>query len=124
MTNVHKNIISFLLGSSFVYLFIWLVGLVAAMPVPEFLRPYNVFVIDYYSKILLVSLSIVLSSVTLLLVRKVFNEFSKQNLGYFSLPIIVFLSYLMVFFSVAVETLIYAALPSILVGLMINLKSA
>jgi hypothetical protein len=67
---VHKNIISFLLGSSFAYLFVWLIGVVAAMPVPEFLQAYNEFVVSYYSNILIVIFTAVLSLIIMFVVRK------------------------------------------------------
>ena len=79
MTIVHKNVISFLLGSSFAYLFVWLIGVVAAMPVPEILRPYNEFVVSYYSNILIVIFAAVLSFVIMFVVRKAFTLFTKQN---------------------------------------------
>ena len=120
MTIVHKNVISFLLGSSFAYLFVWLIGVVAAMPVPEFLRPYNEFVVSYYSNILIVIFAAVLSSVIMFLVRKAFTLFTKQNLFYFALPIVLFLTYLLVFLSFAVAPLMYAAIPTLLIGVLIS----
>ena len=80
MTIVHKNIISFLLGSSFAYLFVWLIGVVAAMPVPEFLQAYSEFVISYYSNMLIVIFAAVLSLIIMFVVRKAFILFTKQNL--------------------------------------------
>ena len=120
MTIVHKNVISFLLGSSFAYLFVWLIGVVAAMPVPEFLRPYNEFVVSYYSNILIVIFAAVLSSVIMFLVRKAFTLFTKQNLFYFALPIVLFLTYLLVFLSFAVAPLMYAAIPTLLIAVLIS----
>ena len=120
MTIVHKNVISFLLGSSFAYLFVWLIGVVAAMPVPEFLRPYNEFVVSYYSNILIVIFAAVLSSVIMFVVRKAFTLFTKQNLFYFALPIVLFLTYLLVFLSFAVAPLMYAAIPTLLIAVLIS----
>jgi|TARA_B110000014_G_C19493985_1_gene267253 hypothetical protein len=116
MTIVHKNVISFLLGSSFAYLFVWLIGVVAAMPVPELLRPYNEFVVSYYSNILIVIFAAVLSFVIMFVVRKAFTLFTKQNLFYFALPIVLFLTYLLVFLSFAVAPLMYAAIPTLLIA--------
>ena len=45
MTNVHKNIISFLIGSSFAYIFVWLISIVAALQVPEL--TVNVQAVNY-----------------------------------------------------------------------------
>ncbi|WP_105259222.1 hypothetical protein [Pseudoalteromonas sp. T1lg88] len=120
MTNVHKNIISFLLGSSFAYIFAWLSGVVAAMPVPEFLQPYNEFVVSYYSNILIVLFASILSFIIVLVVRKVFTFFSKQNLFYFALPIVLFLVSMFVFLSFAIAPLMYAAIPTLLVALMLS----
>jgi hypothetical protein len=120
MTIVHKNVISFLLGSSFAYLFVWLVGVVAAIPVLEFLRPYNEFVVSYYSNILIVIFAAVLSSVIMFVVRKAFTLFTKQNLFYFALPIVLFLTYLLVFLSFAVAPLMYAAIPTLLIAVLIS----
>ncbi len=120
MTIVHKNVISFLLGSSFAYLFVWLIGVVAAMPVPEFLRPYNEFVVSYYSNILIVIFAAVLSFVIMFVVRKAFTLFTKQNLFYFALPIVLFLTYLLVFLSFAVAPLMYAAIPTLLIAALIS----
>jgi len=120
MTNVHKNIISLLLGSSFAYTFVWLISIVAALPVPELLRPYNEFVVSYYSDILIVIFSAMLSTVIMLSVRKAFILFTKQNLFYFTLPIVLFLTYLLVFLSFAVAPLMYAAIPTLLVALLLS----
>jgi hypothetical protein len=116
MTIVHKNIISFLLGSSFAYLFVWLIGVVAAMPVPEFLQAYNEFVVSYYSNILIVIFAAVLSLIIMFVVRKGFTLFTKQNLFYFALPIVLLLTYLLVFLSFAVAPLMYAAIPTLLIA--------
>ena len=102
MDLVQKNVISFLLGSSFSYIFVWLIGIVASMPVPEFIRPYNEFVVAYYSNILIVIFAAVLSFVIMFVVRKAFKLFTKQNLFYFALPIVLFLTYLLVFLSFSV----------------------
>jgi hypothetical protein len=120
MTIVHKNIISFLLGSSFAYLFVLLIGIVAAMPVPEFLRPYNEFVVSYYSNILIVIFAAVLSLMIMFVVRKAFTLFTKQNLFYLALPIVLFLTYLLVFLNFAVAPLMYAAIPTILIAALLS----
>lgn len=120
MTNVHKNIISSLLGSAFAYIFVWLSGVAVAMPVPEFLRPYNEFVVSYYSNILIVMFASVLSFVIVYAVRKAFTLFTKQNLFYFALPIVLFIAYLLVFFSFAVAPLMYAAIPALLVAFLLS----
>ena len=120
MTTVHKNVTSFLLGSSFAYLFVWLIGVAAAMPVPEFIRPYNEFVVSYYSNILIILLAAVLSFIIMFMVRKAFTLFTKQNLFYFALPIVLFLTYLLVFLSFAVAPLMYAAIPTLLVALLLS----
>ena len=120
MTNVHKNVISFLLGSFFAYIFVWLSGVVAAMPVPEFLQPYNEFVVSYYSNILIVFFASTLALIIVYAVRKAFTLFTMQNLFYFALPIILFLVYLLVFMGFAVAPLIYAAIPTLLVALLLS----
>jgi len=120
MTNVHKNIISFLLGSSFAYIFVWLIGIVAALPVPELIRPYNEFVVSYYSNILIVSFTAILSTIILLAIRMAFTIFTKQNLFYFALPIALFLTYLLVFLSFAVVPFVYAAIPTLLIALLLS----
>jgi hypothetical protein len=120
MTIVHKNVISFLLGSSFAYLFVWLIGVVAAMPVPEFLRSYNEFVVSYYSNILIVICAAVLSLIIMFVVRKAFTLFTKQNLFYFALPIVLFLTYLLVFLSFAVAPMMYAAIPTLLIAALLS----
>ncbi len=120
MTKVHKNIISFLLGSSFAYIFVWLSGVVAAMPVPDILRPYNEFVVSYYSNILIALFASILSLIIVFVVRKTFTLFTKQNLFYFALPIVLFLAYLWVFLSFAVAPLMYAAIPTLLVALLLS----
>jgi hypothetical protein len=120
MTTVHKNIISFLLGSSFAYIFVWLSGVVAAMPVPEFLRPYNEFVVSYYPNILIVLFASILSLIIVLIVRKAFTLFTKQNFFYFTLPIVLFLASIFVFLSFAVAPLMYAAIPTLLIALSLS----
>ncbi|QBG36490.1 hypothetical protein [Litorilituus sediminis] len=120
MTNVHKNTISFLLGSSFAYIFIWLSGVVAAMPVPEFLQPYNEFVVPYYSNTLIVLFASILSIIIVLIVRKAFTFISKQNIFYFALPIVLFLVSIFVFLNFAIAPLMYAAIPTLLVALIFS----
>lgn len=120
MTNVHKNVISFLLGSSFAYIFVWLSGVVAAMPVPEFLRTYDEFVVTYYSNTLIVLFASTLALIIVYAARKAFTLFTKKNLFYFALPIILFLVYLLVFLSFAVAPLLYAAIPTLLVALLLS----
>lgn len=120
MTIVHKNIISFLLGSFFAYLFVWLIGFVAAMPAPEILQPYNEFVVSYYSNILTVLFAAVLALTIMFVVRKAFTLFTKQNLFYFILPIILFVTYLFLFLGFAVVPLMYAAIPTILIATLLS----
>lgn len=120
LTNVHKNIISFLLGSSFAYVFVLLFGLVSALPVPGFLRPYNESVVLYYSNILVVLFSAMLSFVVVLGARKAFSLFTRQNLLFFTLPIVLFLSYLFVFLNFVVASFMYAAIPTLLVALLLS----
>lgn len=120
MTIVHKNVVSFLLGSYFAYLFIWLNGFVAAMPVPKFLRSYNEFVVSYFSNILIVIFAAVLALIIMVVVRKAFTLFTKQNLFYFALPIVLFLFYLLVFLSFAVAPLMYAAIPTLLIAALLS----
>ncbi|RHW74575.1 hypothetical protein [Colwellia sp. RSH04] len=120
MTNVHKNIISFLLGSSFAYIFVWLINIVAALPVPELLQPYNEFVVSYYSNILIAIFAAVLSLIIMFVIRKVFTLFTKQNLFYFALPIVLFLTYLLVFVSFALAPLIFAAIPTLLIAALLS----
>jgi hypothetical protein len=120
MTIVHKNIISFLLGSSFAYLFVWLIGFVAAMPAPEILQPYNEFVVSYYSNILIVLFAAVLSLTIMFVVRKAFTLITKQNLFYFTLPIILFITYLFLFLGFAVVPLMFAAIPTILIATLLS----
>ncbi len=124
MTSLHKNIISFLIGSAVAYTFIWIVSFVAAMPVPELLQPYNEFVVSYYSNIATVCFAAILSAVIILCLRKAFTLFSKQNLFYFALPIVVFSVYLFVFMSFAATPLMYAAVPSVLVAFMLSKSQA
>lgn len=120
MTKVHKNIISFILGSSFTYIFVWLISFVAALPVPELLRRYNDFVVSYYSNILIIIFAAISSAIILFAVRKAFTLFTKQNLFYFTLPIVLLFTYLLVFLSFAVAPLMYAAVPTLLVALLLS----
>jgi len=90
------------------------------MTVPEFIRPYNEFVVSYYSNILIFIFAAVLSLIIMFLVRKAFTLFTKQNLFYFALPIVLFLTYLLVFLSFAVATLMYAAIPTLLIAALLS----
>lgn len=120
MTKVHKNVISFLLGSSFAYLFVWLIGVVAEMPIPEFLQSSNGFVVPYYSNILTAIFSTILSLIIMFVVRKAFTLFTKQNLFYFTLPIVLFLTFLLVFLSFATAPLMYAIIPTLLIAALFS----
>jgi len=120
MTNLHKNLISFLLGSFFTYLFVWISGLVASLPVPEFIRSYNEFVVFNYSNILVVMLAAIISVAIMLLVKISFTKFTKQHLFYFALPIALFFAYLLVFFNFVFPPLIYAAIPTLLIATLFS----
>jgi len=120
MTKVHKNIISFLVGSSFAYIFVWVIGFVAGLRVPELLRPYNEFVLSYYSNILTVTFTAILSTIIMLTMRKAFTLFTKQNLFYLALPITLFLSYLLIFLSFAAVPVMYVAMTTLLIGLLLS----
>lgn len=120
MSVVQKNVISCLIGSLFSYLFVWVISLVVAFPVPEFLRPYDEFVLYYYSNILIVLISALLALCIILLIRKAFTIFSKQNLFYFSLPIVLFIVFVLLMFNFPLTTLMYAALPTIFVALLLS----
>ena len=111
---------SFLLGSSFAYIFVWLISIVAALPVPELLQPYNEFVVSYYSNILIAIFAAVLSLIIMFVIRKVFTLFTKQNLFYFAQPIVLFLTYLLVFLSFALAPLMFAAIPTLLITALLS----
>jgi hypothetical protein len=117
---MHKNIISFLIGSSFAYIFVWLISIVAALPVPELLQPSNEFVVAYYSNILIAIFAAVLSLIIMFVIRKVFTLFTKQNLFYFALPIVLFLTYLLVSLSFALAPLMFAAIPTLLITALLS----
>jgi hypothetical protein len=116
MTNLHKNLTSFLLGSMFAYLSGWLSGVAAAMPIPEILQPYNNFVVSYYSNILIVLSTTILVSIIMFVVRTLFTLFSKQNLFYFALPVVLFLGYLLAFWGFAASQFVYAVIPTLLIA--------
>jgi hypothetical protein len=120
MTIVHKNVISTLLGCAFTYLFVWISSIVAALPTPEFLRAYSEFVVFYYSNILIIVFAAILSLIIMLAVRRAFTIFTKQNLFYFALPIVLFFSCLLVFLGLSFAYLLYAAIPTLLIAMLLT----
>lgn len=120
MTRVHKNIISFLLGCLFSYLFLWVSGVGAAAPVPELLRTYSDFSVSYYSNLVIMITAAILASPIMLVVRKTFTFFTKENLFYFALPIVLFLIVILIFMSFAVSPLLYAAVPTLVVAALLT----
>ncbi|MEW6990786.1 hypothetical protein AADZ91_08865 [Colwelliaceae bacterium 6441] len=122
MITVYKNVFLLLLGSAFINLFVWLSSVVSATPVPEFLRPYPEFVLSYYPNILIILLAAILALSIMLVVRKVFTSFNKQNLFYFSLPIVLFLAFLLTFFNFAIVPVFYAAIPTLLVATTLTIS--
>lgn len=120
MTSIYKNGVSFLLGLAFINLFVWLSSVIAAAPVPEILSAYEAFVVSYYSNILIIISASFLSLLIMFVVRKVFSLFTKQNLFYFSLPIISFLVLLLVFLNFAMAPLFCAAIPTLMIAALLS----
>jgi len=120
MTRVHKNIISLLLGCLISYFSVWLSGIGAAAPVPEFLREYNEFAIYFYSNMVIVLASSILAYFIMVIVRELFILFTKENLFYFALPVILFLTTMLFFMGFATAPLLYAAVPTLVVATLLT----
>lgn len=123
MTNVHKNFISFLLGCLFAYLSVWFSGIGAAVPVPDFLSEYQEFAVYFYSNIVIALTAGLFSYLILLLVRKIFAVFTKQNLFCFALPIVLFLTTMLIFMGFAISSLIYAAIATLFAATLLTSKT-
>lgn len=117
MTNVHKNIILILLGSFFCYVFVWLSGVAASAPVPEFPAMYNDFATYYYPNFLIAFLSGILALIIMLIVRKAFIVFTKGNLFYFALPMVIIITSLHIFMNFAIVPLLFSAVPTFIVAM-------
>ncbi len=105
-----------MIGCCLIYLFVWLTGIVAAIPVPEFLQPYSELVISYYSNTLIVLFSSMLALVILWVMQKGFTLFTKQNCIYLTLPIMLFLLVSVLSMSFALNPLLCAAVPTLLIA--------
>jgi len=123
MTNVHKNFISFLLGCLFSYLLLLFSGIGAAAPVPEFLREYKEFAIFFYSNMVIVLAAGFFAYLILLMVRKLFTLFTKQNLFCFAVPIVLFVTTMLIFMGLVVVSLLYAAIPTLVVAALLTSKA-
>ncbi len=120
MTNVHKNFISFLLGCLFSYLSVWFSGIGAAAPVPEFLRGYKEFAIFFYSNMVIVLTAGIFAYLILLMVRKLFTVFTKQNLFCFAVPIVLFVITVLISMGFAIASLLYSAIPILCVAALLT----
>ncbi len=119
MNNLQKNILSLLAGCALSYSFIIIIAEVAAMPVPEFIHNMGGANAFLFSNLLIVVLASLLSLIFVLGFRKVFLQFTRQNLFYFSLPIVLFF---IVFtaFSLPFVSMAYAIIPSLLVATLMS----
>jgi len=119
MNNLQKNILSLLAGCALSYSFIIIIAEVAAMPVPKFIHNMGGASAFFFSNLLIVVLASLLSLIFVLGFRKVFLQFTKQNLFYFSLPIVLFL---IVFtaFSLPFVSMAYAVIPSLLIATLLS----
>ena len=119
MDNLQKNILSLLAGCVLSYSFIFIIAEVAAMPVPQLIQQIGGDSAFYYSNVLIVVFASLLSSIFVLSFRKAFLQFTRQNLFYFSLPIVLFL---IVFLALSLPfvSMTYAAIPSLLVATLLS----
>ena len=120
MTNVQKNFISFLLGCMFSYLTLWFSGIGAAAPVPEFLRESEEYFISFYSSMVIVLTTAVFSYLILLITRKLFTLFTKQNLLCFATPIVLFVTSMLISMGFVVTPLLYAAISTLCVAALLT----
>ena len=118
MTNIQKNIISLLMGSVFIYGFVWITNLMAASPTPDFIRELVEINPVYYANSLVLVLASIIATLALSLVRKGLGEFTMQNFLYFSLPILAFLLILATFFDLLLTTMMFAAIPALLTAFL------
>ncbi len=120
MTNVQKNFISFLLGCMFSYLTLWFSGIGAAAPVPEFLRESKEYFISFYSSMVIVLTTAVFSYLILLITRKLFSQFTKQNLLCFAIPIVLFVTSMLIAMGFVVAPLLYAAISTLCIAALLT----
>jgi hypothetical protein len=113
MNNVQKNFISFLLGCLFAYLSLWFSGIGSAAPIPDFIREYKTFVTYFYSTIVIVVAAGFVAYLVLLMVRKGFTLFTKQNFFCFALPIVLFVTSMLIFMGAVILPLLYATIPAL-----------
>ncbi len=120
MTNVHTNFISFLLGCVFSYLTLWFSGIGAAAPVPEFLRAFEKDSIYFYSSMVTMLTTGIFSYMILLITRKFFSQFTKQNLFCFAAPIVLFVTSMLISMGFVVTPLLYAAISTLCVAALLT----
>lgn len=121
MNNIAKNSIAFIVGIVISFTFLWLIGLGASVPVPEFMSQFTNFSVNYYSGLVTTVLSLTISSIIVLIARKVFKLESLQHVLFYVLPIIIYLIYLQVVASFAFVPFLYAAIPALLISITIVL---
>ena len=119
MDNLQKNILSLLAGCVLSYSFILIIAEVAALPVPQIIQQIGGASAFYFSNVLIVVLASLLSSIFVLTFIKAFLQFTKQNLFYFSLPIVLFLI-VFVALSLPFVSMTYAAVPSLLIATLLS----
>ncbi|GAB2997229.1 hypothetical protein [Psychrosphaera aestuarii] len=119
MDNLQKNILSLIAGCVLSYSFIFIIAEVAALPVPQIIQEIGGAAAFYFSNLLIVILASLLSSIFVLTFRKACSQFTKQNLFYFSLPIVLFL---IVFAALSLPfvSMAYAAAPSLLIATLLS----
>ncbi len=120
MTNGLKNTLSLIIGSCFNFIFLWMIALVAALPVPAIMQSMFEYSGVYYIHILLLVCSLLISFIILLILRKAFSLFSNQNIIFLTLPIVLFISYVYWVLEVELEPLLWAAAPTLLIAFLLR----
>ncbi|MBB3060609.1 hypothetical protein [Microbulbifer rhizosphaerae] len=115
MNKVVNGVFSLVIGVALSASFVWLVGVGAASPVPEFLSGSEKIVVNYYSGIVTALLAVVISAVLLFVSRRFFSAPAGRQGALAVVPVALYLSYLAVEAPATLPSIMYAAVPVVLI---------
>lgn len=117
MKNVKNGIVAIVLGALFSASFVWLVGVGAALSVPEFFTNNYPLVALYYADIVTTIIAFAGAVVLLFLTRLVVPSFTGKQCQLILLPIIMYIAYLGWAAPFALSIILFAASPVVIVVL-------
>lgn len=115
MFKVNKKFGSFVFGCLFAASYIWLVNVGSTISFFDTISPPKGFTISHYSGGVTASLAILLTGISLVLMKKGFNICSSDHPFWLALPSIYLLTLTMFSAFEVLNAMLYAAVPSLLI---------